>query len=97
MKTFKMEEPWLVVDILKPTEEEENIYYIKNNELKSSDSASNSSPRVFKQATIKQTFDEVKYPLESTWMMGESNGVTINFFGDKLVMIQTKDLYARIG
>jgi hypothetical protein len=30
-------------------------------------------------------------------MMGESPGIKINFFGEKITAIQEKDLYARIS
>lgn len=61
-----------------------------------SSSSSADSPRIFKKAIIRNTFDEEKYPVDSVWMMGESPGMKINFFGEKIIEIQEKDLHARI-
>lgn len=83
------------VEIVKPTPEQVKSFYAKNTgEIKSSDSAN--APKEFKKAIIKHTCNEEKYPIDSVWMMGESPGIKINFFGDLITAIQEKDLYARI-
>ena len=95
MSKYKTEEPWLYIDIIKPTEEETDSYYSRNNEMKTSSTAQG-SPSAFKIAKIVHTFDEAKYPIGSTFMMGEVPGTKINFFGEKIIMIQKSNLYARI-
>lgn len=92
-KTLK---PFFSVEITKPTTEEINLYYENTGDIKISSSSQN-SPREFKKAKILSTYNEKKYPVGSVWMMGESPGLKINFFGDKIIMIQKKDLYARIS
>lgn len=94
-KNFKTVEGIFFVDIEKPTEKQIGSYYANTGEIKSSSSNAN-TPRIFKKATILNTFDEKKYPVGSVWMMGESPGMKINFFGNKVMAIQEKDLYARI-
>lgn len=84
----------LFVDIQAPTQEEIDSYYSSAGEIKST--SDKNAPRIFKKATILHTWDEEKFPKESVWMMGESPGMTINFFGKKFTAIQEKDLYARI-
>ena len=93
---YKTEEPNLFVDIISPTQEDINGYYKDNGEIRSSSAASSSKPREFKRAIIKSTFDEERYPVGTEWIMGESPGITANFFGEKVIIIKTKDLYARI-
>tara|TARA_R110000868_G_scaffold74337_5_gene214944 strand:+ start:9973 stop:10263 length:291 start_codon:yes stop_codon:yes gene_type:complete len=95
MSKYKTEEPWLYVEITKPTTEEIESYYTRNNEMKTSGTAQGAIS-VFKKAKILHTFDEIKYPIGSNWMIGEVPGIRINFFGEKLTMIQKTNLYARI-
>jgi len=94
MNKYKMQEGRFLVEIEKPTKEQVESYWLANNEFKSMDASND--PKVFKKATIKHTFSEEKYPIDSVWMMGESPGIIINFFGEKLTMIQEKDLHAQI-
>jgi len=93
-KIKQTKEGWFSVEIETPSADVLDRYY-SNGDLKVP-SSSKESPRVFKKAKIKHTFDEVKFPTGSVWMMGESPGMKINFFGEKLIMIQEKDLYARL-
>lgn len=51
----------------------------------------------FKKAIIKHTFDEEKYPIDSQWIMGEAPGMKGTFFGEELVVIEERNLYARIN
>ena len=95
MSNYKMEEGKLSVEIIKPSQKEIKSYYTNTGEIETS-SQSESSPRVFKKAIILSTFDSINYPVNSSWIMGESPGMKVNFFGEKLVLIQQKDLYARI-
>lgn len=95
LNRFKTKEPWLYVSITAPTTQEVDSYYKKTGEIKVSDSSPD-APRVFKNATILHTFDEENYPVDSEWMMGEVPGMKINYFGDKYVAIQSKDLYAKV-
>ena len=88
--------PFLFVEITKPTQEELDLYYKDSSEIKFTGSSQN-APREFKKATVVSTYNNKKYPIDSVWMMGESPGMKINFFGDKITMIQKKDLYARIN
>lgn len=96
MNLSKTLKPFFSVEVIKPTAEELKSYYEDTGEIKLSSSAQN-SPREFKKAKILSTYNEKKYPVGSIWMMGESPGLKINFFGDKIIMIQKKDLYARIS
>lgn len=96
MKNFnKTIEPFLSVEITKPTQKELDAYYKNTGEIKISNSSQN-SPREFKKARVISTYNKKKYPIGSVWMMGESPGMKINFFGDQVVMIQDKDLYAQV-
>ncbi|MFT6125889.1 MAG: hypothetical protein ACJAVA_000331 [Flavobacteriaceae bacterium] len=96
MNRYKTQEGLFFVEIVKPTKDQIESYYSNNNEFKSTGS-SEDNPRVFKKAIIKNTFCVEKYPVDSEWMMGEVPGMKINFFGEKLIMIQEKDVYARIS
>lgn len=91
----RMKEGWFTVEIIQPNKEELKSYYINTGEIETS-SQSESSPRIFKKAIILSTFDEDKYPLNSVWMMGESPGIKVNFFGKKIILIKESDLYERI-
>lgn len=91
-----MEEPWLKVEITKSQKEDLENYYKNSGELRSSSSANSSGPRSFQKAKIINTFDKEKYPMDSEWMIGETPGQIINFFGEKITLIQQKDLYERI-
>lgn len=95
MSKYKTREGILFVEIVKPTSEQVNSYYSNTGEFKTSGN-SDDNPRVFKKAIIKHTFCEDKFPLDSEWIMGEVPGMKINFFGEKLILLQEKDLYARI-
>lgn len=95
MSNYKTVNSWFFVDIEKPSQTQIDSYYSNTGEIKSSGSSAG-APVIFKRATIKHTFDEEQFPVGSVWMMGESPGITINFFGEKLTAIQEKDLYARI-
>lgn len=88
-------EGWFFVDIEKASQAQLDSYYSNTGEIKSSGSSAG-APVEFKKATINFTCNEEEYPVGSVWMMGQSPGITINFFGEKLVAIQEKDLYARI-
>ena len=92
LNNLKSQQPWLYVSIIEPTNQEKESYYDSENELRSSD-----TPRIFKKATILHTFDDDKYPKGSEWMMGESPGMKVNYFGKKYTIIQEKDLYKREG
>ena len=83
---------WFIVDIIEPTKDQLSNY--KEEITKSS--SSKDKPRVFKKAIIQETSDEKEFPKNSIWMMGETPGLLINFFGEKVIMVQEKDLYARI-
>jgi len=96
MSKYKTEEPWLYVEVTKPTTEEIESYYSKNDEMKTSGSAQGAIS-VFKKVEIIHTFSNKKYPIGSIWMIGEVPGIKINFFGEKLTMIQKTNLYARIN
>lgn len=96
MSKYTTAEGLFYVEIQAPTREEIRKYYENTGEIEVSANSDN-SPRIFKKATVVHTCDEEKYPVGSLWMMGESPGLTINFFGEKLVMIQEKDMYARIN
>lgn len=96
MNKYTTEEGRFFVDIEKASQEELDKYYSSTGEIKPS-SSSKSSLREFKKAIIKSTFDEINYPVGSIWIMGESPGIGINFFGEKITVIQQKDLYARIN
>lgn len=88
-----MKEGWLKVEIESPTKEVVESYYEINKKLKIK---GDNPPRVFKKAKILGTFDSLKYPVNSVWMMGESEGIEINFFGESIRLIQEKDIYERI-
>ena len=92
MSKFVPENPWLFVEITKPSSEEIKKY--SEGTIKSS--ANTEADRFFKKAKIVATYSERKYPIDSIWMMGESDGMKINYFGTKITMVQRKDLYARI-
>lgn len=87
----QMEEGLFLVDFIEPTKEQIESYYVKNKEMKSGN-----GPKTYKKAVILHTSDETKYPVGSTWMIGETPGNIINFFGEKFIEIQTRDLHARI-
>lgn len=93
---YKMQEGIFIVDIEKPTEKDIKKYYDTTGEIRSS-SKSASSPREYQKATILHTFDEEKYPIDSIWMMNDVPGSVINFFGERLIEIQERDLHARIS
>ena len=84
---------WFIVDIIEPTKEQLSNY--KEEITKSS--SSKDKPRIFKKAIIQQTSNQTEFPKDSVWMMGETPGMLINFFGEKVIMVQEKDLYARIN
>lgn len=88
--------PFLFVEIIKPTQEELSLYYKNTGDIKISNTSQN-APREFKKAVIVSTYNDTKYPKGSVWIMGESPGMKINFFGSKIIIIQKKDLYARIS
>ena len=96
LNKYTTEDSLFFVDIIEPSTEEVNNYYSNTGEIKSSGSSKN-NPKIFKKAIIKFTCDAYNYPIDSEWIMGESPGTTINFFGEKLILIQQKDLYARIN
>lgn len=85
----------LYVDIIKPTEKEIQSYYKSTGEIKSS-SSSVTSARVCQKAIIKNTFDQKKYPVGSTWMVGDTPPNKLNFFGEQILTIEERNLYARI-
>lgn len=91
-----MLKPFLGVEIINPTQKELDKYYQDTGEMKISSSSQN-SPREFKKAKIKKTFNNKKFPIDSVWMMGESPGIKVNFFGKKIIIIQKRDLYERIS
>lgn len=95
MNKYKTQDGIFFVEIQQASQEKINSYYTTNNELKTSGNSDN-NPRIFKKAIIKHTFCEEKYPIDSVWMMGEVPGMKINFYGEKLILIQEKDLYAKI-
>lgn len=88
-------EGWFFVDIERPSQAQLDSYYSNTGEIKSSGSSAG-APVPFKKATINSTYDENRFPIGSTWMMGQSPGIVINFFGEKIIAIQEKDLYARL-
>jgi hypothetical protein len=92
---YTTEEGIFYVDIVKPSQKEIDSYYKNTGEIQSSSSSAD-TPRTFQKAVIKSTWNEDLYPIDSIWMMGESPGMSVNFFGEKITMIQQKDLYARI-
>ena len=96
MSKYKTVEGIFYVDIVSPSNEEKESYFTKNGEIKSSSNTA-STPRAMQKATILHTCNETTFPIGSTWMIGETPGLTINFFGEKLTMIQLKDIYARIN
>lgn len=87
---------WLFVTIEAPSKEVVNEYYETTGEMPSKSGSAN-SPREFKKATIEHTFNQLEYPKGSVWMMGESPGMKINYFGQKIIAIQEKDIYARVS
>ena len=93
--SYKTRDGLFFVDIEKPTKELTDKYYLDTGEIRSSTPTA-STPKEFQKATISHTFDEDKYPTGSVWMMGETPGMKINFFGESFIAIQEKDLYARI-
>jgi hypothetical protein len=95
MTKYKTEEGKLFVEIIPPTQEEVNNYYRSSGEFKSTGN-SDANQREFKTAKIKHTFDEVKYPIDSIWIMGESPGMKVNYRGEKIIIISKNDLYARV-
>ena len=96
MSKYKTVESLFYVDIERPSKEEINSYYTDNDEFQSTSNTA-STPRVMQKATILHTCNETTHPIGSVWMMGESPGTLINYFGEKLTMIQLKDIYARIN
>lgn len=86
---------WLFVEIEKPSQEQIDSYYKNTGELKSTTETAE-SPRIYKIATIKNTFDNVQYPVGSVWMMGDTPGIKVNFFGQQILKIQDRNLYARL-
>lgn len=90
-----MREPYLNVEITSPTKKDIDKYYETTGDIKLVSSDKNSII-LFQKAFIKETFDEQKYPVGSTWMMGESPGMKGCFFGEPILLIQEKDLYKRI-
>jgi len=88
-------EPYLNVEIVSPTKEETDSYFKETGDIKFVINSKNSIT-IFKKAIIKGTFDPVLYPIGSEWMMGESPGIKGSYFGESILLIQTKDLYRRI-
>ena len=95
MSKYKTAEGIFYVDIECPSKEEIASYFTNNDEFQTT-STTAATPRVMQRATILHTCNETTHPIGSIWMMGESPGMTINYFGEKLTMIQLKDIYARI-
>ena len=96
MNSYKTQDGKLFVRITKPTSDEISRYYKTSGEFKTTGN-SEDNPRVCKKATIEHTFCDEQYPVGSEWIMGESPGMKINFFGEKIVMIQDRDIHARIN
>lgn len=67
----------------------------KSEKIMSSNKGANAT-REFKKAIIKSTFDEEKFPIDSIWMMSDVPPQKVSFFGEEILIIQEKDLYARI-
>ena len=91
MNNYKPKEGVLFVDIIEPKKKETD-----NGHFKSTGNSDN-NPRIFKKAIIKATFSEEKYPVDSAWMMGESPGIKVDFFGEYIIIVQEKDLYAQVS
>lgn len=96
MSKYNMKEGWLSVEIIYPSKEEVKSYYSNTGEIETS-SQSDTSPRVFKKAIILNTFNEDIIPTNSVWIIGETPGMKVNFFGEKLILIKESDLYGRIN
>lgn len=92
----KTEEGILFVELTKPTPKHLDQYYKNTGKIKVSENSS-SSPRQYQKAKILFTFDEEKYPVGSVWVVGETPGITISFFGEELTEIRQMDLRARIS
>lgn len=88
-------EPYLNVEIISPTKEQTEEYFKETGDMKFIASSKNSIT-LFKKAIIKGTFDPELYPVGSEWMMGESPGIKGSYFGEAILLIQTKDLYRRV-
>ena len=78
------------------------LFYVEIEDAPKSDAITSSrntasAEKKLKKVTILHTFDDEKYPVGSVWMMGEVPGMKLNFFGEKFIAIQEKDLYARIN
>lgn len=85
---FITEEPNLFVEIIeapKESQKQEGYY-----------SASKDKARICKRAVIKSTYDSDKYPVGSTWMIGEAPPMTLNYFGTIITLIHDTNLIAKI-
>ena len=92
MNKYTPTEGKFFVTITESTPKEQNKFYTETGEMKSA----GSGIRVFKRAEILYTSDEKTFPVGSFWMIGETPGLIINYFGEKIVEIQEKDIHARI-
>ncbi len=89
MTNFNTLEPWLHIELEKPTKEQEDSFY--EGKIRGSKQAS-----VFRKAIITKTFSEAKFPLNSVWMIGDSDPMEVNFFGERILLVQEMQLYDRV-
>lgn len=94
LSKFITVEPKLFVEIVAPTKEQIDAYHKKTGELPST---GEQAPRIFKKATILSTYNEETIPVGSEWIIGTTEGIKVNYFGNKITVIQASDLYSRIS
>ena len=96
MRSFKLTEGRLFVDIKRPAKKEAKKLYLENTGDLPVAENDQRAPRLFQEAKILHTSDETMYPVGSRWMIGETPGIVINFFGEKYIEIRESDLHAQI-
>lgn len=89
MKIIETKGDWLAVTLEENTKEEA----VDTNALQVT--TPNKDEHVFKKATILEANDS-GYPKGSQWIVGNIDGMKIDFFGDKITFITKRDLYARL-
>lgn len=85
MSRFNMDEPWLIVTVEYPKKTKDKGIGMPT--------TAQSGERIFKRATVLHTFSELEYPIGSSHIMGEEEPIKIDYFGQKLLMTKSSNLY----
>ena len=89
----KTKEPFLFVKVTKPTEKQLLEYY--GGGLIPSETSENYG-KPFQVAEILVTYDTEKYKVGEKWMIGDAPSMKVNFFGEKVEIIQDRNTYGKI-